>query len=229
MIADTPYHSALARRRGRPQASESIVIVITLSRLVALVLLSAVPFAGGDAFAEGNPEAGARLAYTCLGCHGIEGYRNAYPSYRVPKLGGQKRGYVEAALEAYRAGNRPHPTMQAQGNDLSDQDILDLAAFFEGAETATDDVTNDELGDLDAAQPCLACHGAPAQDVVPTPPTLSGQYRDYLVHALTQYKDGERGGTVMSAFAAGLGAEDIERIARFYSERDGLRTPDEEE
>ena len=48
---------------------------------------------------EGDPRAGKPLAYTCLGCHGIEGYRNAYPSYRVPKLGGQKAAYLVAASQ----------------------------------------------------------------------------------------------------------------------------------
>lgn len=206
--------------------------------VIAVVALGLSAAFADLARAEGDPEAGAKLAYTCLGCHGIEGYRNAYPSYRVPKLGGQKRGYVEAALEAYRAGNRPHPTMQAQGVDLSDQDILDLAAFFEGEEVATDDVTREDLAaffegeediaGLDAAQTCLACHGAQAEGNVPTPPTLSGQYRDYLVHALEQYQSGARSGTVMAAFAANLSGKDIEKIAEFYSRLEGLRTPDTE-
>ncbi len=76
------------------------------------------------------------IVYSCLGCHGIDGYRNAYPSFRVPKIGGQKREYLATALKAYRAGTREHPTMQAQGSDLSDQAIDDLAAWFAGADAA---------------------------------------------------------------------------------------------
>lgn len=81
-------------------------------------------------FADGDSIAGRVKAESCLGCHGIEGYRNAYPSYRVPKVGGQSEVYLVAALKAYRAGERLHPTMQAQGASLSDADIADIAAYF---------------------------------------------------------------------------------------------------
>ena len=94
----------------------------------AATLLLAVALLAQPANAEGDAASGKELAYTCLGCHGIEGYRNAYPSYRVPKLGGQKAGYIEIALRGYRDGTRDHPTMVAQGQSLSDQDIADLAA-----------------------------------------------------------------------------------------------------
>jgi cytochrome c553 len=80
--------------------------------------------------AEGNAADGRIKAYTCAGCHGITGYRNAYPSYRVPKIHGQNHDYLVAALTAYRAGERSHPTMQAQGESLTDQDIADLAVFL---------------------------------------------------------------------------------------------------
>lgn len=80
--------------------------------------------AGGDA------ERGRQLAYTCLGCHGVPGYENAYPTYRVPRLGGQTEVYLVNALTAYRNGDRPHPTMQAQAESFSEADIADLAAFL---------------------------------------------------------------------------------------------------
>jgi cytochrome c553 len=95
----------------------------------AMLLLAAALFAQ-TAVAEGDPEAGKQIGYTCLGCHGIEGYRNAYPSFRVPKLGGQKAGYIEIALKGYREGTRKHPTMVAQATSLSDQEIADVAAYL---------------------------------------------------------------------------------------------------
>lgn len=199
----------------------------TLLKTLAAVLVASAA-ATSVAHAEGSAEQGQRLAYTCLGCHGIEGYRNAYPSYRVPKLGGQKRAYLEASLKAYREGSRPHPTMQAQGSSLSDQDIEDLAAFFEGADVAKDKVAPDDVSGIEAANTCLACHGGESDGVVPTPPTLSGQHESYLAHALEQYKSGARGGTIMSGFAGALSEADIQRIATFYGRRDGLRTPDRE-
>lgn len=84
-------------------------------------------------FAEGNVEAGRVKANTCMGCHGIPNYNNAYPTYRVPKLGGQHKEYIVAALKGYRGGERPHPTMRAQASSLSDQDIEDIAAYIERA------------------------------------------------------------------------------------------------
>lgn len=95
--------------------------------LVASMALLAMPF---GALAEGDLVAGRAKAEACLGCHGIEGYRNAYPSYRVPKIGGQSESYLIAALKAYRSGDRSHPTMRAQGASLSDEDIADLATYF---------------------------------------------------------------------------------------------------
>ncbi|MGQ0697926.1 MAG: c-type cytochrome [Panacagrimonas sp.] len=80
--------------------------------------------------AAGSAEAGIEKANTCMGCHGIPGYNNAYPSYRVPKLGGQTPQFLEAALKAYRSGERPHATMHAQAASMSDQDIADVAAYL---------------------------------------------------------------------------------------------------
>ena len=95
-----------------------------LKTTVAIVLLCiSCAFMSTAALAEGDASRGESLAYTCLGCHGIEGYRNAYPSYRVPKLGGQHAAYLVAALRGYRDGSRQHPTMKAQAASLSDQDI----------------------------------------------------------------------------------------------------------
>jgi cytochrome c553 len=87
-------------------------------------------FANPSAHAQGNPQTGKKLVYTCAGCHGIEGYKNAYPNYHVPKLGGQSEKYLVAALTEYRKGERKHPTMQAQASSFSEQDIADIAAYL---------------------------------------------------------------------------------------------------
>ena len=78
----------------------------------------------------GDAARGKGLAYTCRGCHGLTGYKNAYPSYRVPKLGGQSETYLNNALKEYRGGKRKHPTMQAQAESFSEQDIADIAAYL---------------------------------------------------------------------------------------------------
>ena len=82
------------------------------------------------AYAAGDIETGKAKAYTCTGCHGIPGYSNVYPTYKVPKIGGQNYEYLTLALKAYRDGERDHPTMDLQAQALSDQDIEDVAAYF---------------------------------------------------------------------------------------------------
>ncbi|KAG0761823.1 hypothetical protein G6F22_018783 [Rhizopus arrhizus] len=78
----------------------------------------------------GNFDNGRVLAYTCQGCHGITGYKKAYPSYRVPKIGGQTQQYLAQALTEYRQGKRRHPTMQAQSMSFSEQEIADLSVYL---------------------------------------------------------------------------------------------------
>jgi cytochrome c553 len=78
----------------------------------------------------GDPAAGEVKAAQCAGCHGIPGWRNAYPAYQVPKLGGQHAEYLAGALKAYRTKQRAHPGMQGIAASLSDQDIADLSAFL---------------------------------------------------------------------------------------------------
>lgn len=80
----------------------------------------------------GDPARGKQLTYTCQGCHGVTGYKNAYPNYHVPKIGGQSTQYLVNALNEYRKGTRKHPTMQAQAESFSEQDIADISAFLSG-------------------------------------------------------------------------------------------------
>ena len=86
-----------------------------------------------------DPVKGKELFYTCYGCHGIDNYRNAYPDYSVPKLRHQHAAYIIAALHEYKDGERPHATMHAQASSLSDQDIVDIAAYLQGEPTKPSD------------------------------------------------------------------------------------------
>lgn len=99
--------------------------------LIKAVLSCAVVMLGGPLYAQGDVKAGRLKADTCMGCHGIPGYTNVYPTYHVPKLGGQHAEYIVAALQAYKAGLRDHDTMQAQAAALSSKDMEDIAAWFE--------------------------------------------------------------------------------------------------
>ncbi|WP_454832973.1 c-type cytochrome [Pseudoxanthomonas wuyuanensis] len=91
---------------------------------------SAAPAPAAAKPVTGNAESGKQLTYTCQGCHGITGYKNAYPSFHVPRIGGQSTEYLTNALTEYKNGNRKHPTMQAQSQSFSEQDIADIAAFL---------------------------------------------------------------------------------------------------
>lgn len=83
-----------------------------------------------EAAGAGSVDNGRMLTYTCQGCHGIPNYKNAYPNFRVPKIGGQSQEYLVNALNEYKRGTRLHPTMEAQAQSFSDQDIADIAAFL---------------------------------------------------------------------------------------------------
>lgn len=91
---------------------------------------AATPPAAAPVATGGDATRGKGLTYTCRGCHGVTGYKNAYPNYHVPKLGGQSPGYLHNALKEYREGKRKHPTMQAQAESFSEQDLADIAAYL---------------------------------------------------------------------------------------------------
>lgn len=103
---------------------------------VALTFVTAILVAmGGYAMAQGATKGDAEAAKTkitmCIGCHGLVGYKTAFPLvYHVPMIGGQSADYLMKALQAYRAGERNHPSMSAVAQSLSDQDIADLAAYY---------------------------------------------------------------------------------------------------
>jgi cytochrome c553 len=79
----------------------------------------------------GDPKEAHKKIAMCEGCHGIPGYKTAYPDvYHVPKLGGQSAVYLTNALNAYKAGQRRHPSMRGIAASLSDKDIADLAAYY---------------------------------------------------------------------------------------------------
>jgi cytochrome c553 len=190
------------------------------SRLAA-ALLAVTALA---AQADGDVARGAKLAYTCLGCHGIEHYKNAYPKYSVPKLGGQNATYIVAALGQYDDGNRWHPTMQGYASGLTDQERADLAAFF--------NVAGPKIAGADPvgtpprqAETCVACHGRNGAGTMDEYPNLAGQHADYLAQALNDYRLGKRKSPIMQPFVQQLTRNEIEALAEFFSAQKGLETP----
>jgi cytochrome c553 len=175
------------------------------------------------ALAEGDPKTGRNKFYTCTGCHAIPGYTNAYPTYHVPRLGGQHAAYVVAALKAYKAGQRGHDTMHANASGLSDQDMEDIGAYVASFEPIGEQppVTGSVKAGEGKSQTCQACHGADGNsDANPTYPRLAGQYEDYLRKALQDYKSGARNNAVMNGMAVRLSDQDIADLAAYYSSRE---------
>jgi cytochrome c553 len=182
------------------------------------VLVVLAVTAGSQASAAGDADRGKQLSYTCLGCHGIENYKNVYPTYNVPELGGQHSSYIVAALKEYRSGERSHATMHQQAESLSDQDIDDIAAYFSGPELKAGPAL---VGSPPAKvqQLCVACHGTNGIGVTGDYPSLAGQQADYIARALQEYKHGDRKNAVMPTFVAGLSDAQIEEISTYYSEQ----------
>ena len=174
--------------------------------------------------ADGDAARGAKLAYSCLGCHGIENYKNAYPKYSVPKIGGQNAAYVVAALAGYKAGARWHPTMRGFATELSDQDRADLAAYFKAAAPAISSA--EPVGTPpEKAATCVACHGKNGVGTMGEYPNLAGQHADYLAQSLNDYRLGKRKNPIMQPFAQQLSQDDIQALAKFFSVQKGLATP----
>lgn len=190
------------------------------------VLIAAIAFAFLAPMAQAD-EANARgqkLAYTCMGCHGIENYKNAYPKYSVPKLGGQNAAYLVAALEGYQSGARWHPTMRGLASTLSAQDRADLAAWFTSSAPIASG--GKQVGTPPAAAAaCGACHGSDGLGTLDEYPNLAGQHADYLAQALNDYRLGKRKNPIMSTFAQQLTRDDIAALAEYFSRQPGLSTP----
>lgn len=108
------------------------ILSTAASALVSLVFAAAAL----PAYAQGDAKNGKAIFYTCTGCHGIADYKNAYPSYRVPKVGGQNERYLINALTSYKKGEREHPTMRAQAQSFTDQEIADIAAYLSSLKTS---------------------------------------------------------------------------------------------
>lgn len=103
-----------------------------MTRLTAICLCLGMTLAPGmAAAADGDPAAGKGKSAMCAGCHGIPGYKTAFPvTYSVPKLGGQHAAYIVKALQGYKNGDRQHPSMRAMAAGLTEQDMADLGAYY---------------------------------------------------------------------------------------------------
>ncbi|MGZ8259208.1 MAG: c-type cytochrome [Caldimonas sp.] len=181
--------------------------------------------------------AGQKKAATCNGCHSIQGYQASFPEvYKVPKIAGQSGKYIVAALAAYRKGERKHPSMRSIAGSLSDQDMADLAAYYEqlGSAAATEPATTKSADPTMAAAPpanvgrlltqanCASCHGPNySTPIDPSYPKLAGQHADYLYAALKSYQVDHRyvgrSNAIMMGIARPFTHPEIKAIAQYLA------------
>lgn len=197
-----------------------------MRKIIVSLLVTAAGLTG-MAHAAGDPAAGQAKAAVCGACHGPDGNSMA-PNF--PKLAGQGDRYLEKQLHDIKSGKRQVPEMTGLLTNLSDQDLADLAAYFNsqnGSVGAADPnlVAKGEAlfrgGKLDAGMP--ACTGCHSPNGVGNPmagfPHLGGQHAQYVTKQLTDFREGNRtndGDTmVMRSIAAKLSNKDIEALASY--------------
>ena len=165
--------------------------------LFSLIVTCVTAFSVNAQDVKGDVKAGEKKIDMCIGCHGIEGYQASFPEiYKVPKISGQGSKYIASALNAYKKGERRHPTMRGIGQALSDQDMADVAAYYqdhgvvEGAQApakAPDGPV--KVAALIQKGACVSCHGDNfSKPIDPSYPKIAGQHADYLFVALKSYK-----------------------------------------
>ncbi len=190
-----------------------------------IALASALPVQAQDI--KGDAQAGSHKNALCVGCHGIKGFHTAFPAtYRVPKLSGQGAGYLSAALHAYKSGERKHPSMRTLAASLSEQDIADLAAYYESTGTGATLAPRAEPGagkvaELVTKGACASCHGENfSKPISPAYPRIAGQHSDYLMAALRSYQTTDkpfigRSNAIMAGVAKQFSLADLKLLADY--------------
>jgi len=165
-----------------------------MKKLLQISLALAAAFGAVAAQAQ-DVKAGEKKIAMCIGCHGIAGYQASFPEiHKVPMIAGQNAKYIVTALQAYAKGDRKHPTMRGIAGSLSEQDMNDIAAFYEQQAklpAVADSVpaAPANVAELLTKGACVSCHGANfSKPIDPSYPKLAGQHADYLSVALKSYK-----------------------------------------
>jgi cytochrome c553 len=169
----------------------------------------------------------------CIGCHGIKGYQASFPEvYRVPMISGQNAKYIASALTAYKKGERKHPTMRGIADSLSDQDIADVAAYYEQHGKTEPVASAPKAPDAKVAAllqkgACVSCHGDNfSKPIDPSYPKIAGQHKDFLFVALKSYKVENqatwgRSNGVMGGIAKQYSNAELKAIAAYIGSLEG--------
>jgi cytochrome c553 len=203
--------------------------------LFALVVAHVTSFSALAQEVKGDAAAGKTKIAMCIGCHGIVGYQASFPEiYKVPKISGQGAKYIVSALNAYKKGERKHPTMRGIADSLSDQDMADVAAYYQGHGAVAGEAApgKAEDGSAKAAElvkkgACITCHGDSfSKPLDPTYPKIAGQHADYLFVALKSYKTENnpqvgRSNGIMAGIAKQFSNAEMKELATYISHLPG--------
>lgn len=209
-----------------------------MSKQIIATVASAFALAAGvsSVHAQDNPAgdvaSGQKKAAMCIGCHGIPGYRASFPEiHQVPMISGQGAKYIASALQAYKKGERKHPTMRGIASSLSDQDIADVSAFYAShqapAAAAAAPAPSVAVAELLKKGNCASCHGEGLNKPIDgTYPKLAGQHADYLYVALKAYKTENnanigRGNAIMGGMAKPFSNAELKSMADYIGSLPG--------
>ncbi|MBM3397553.1 MAG: cytochrome c4 [Betaproteobacteria bacterium] len=166
-----------------------------LTSMFALAVASVTAVSVHAQEIKGDAKAGEQKIAMCIGCHGIQGYQASFPEvYRVPMISGQNAKYIVASLNAYKKGERKHPTMRGIADSLTEQDMADLASYYEQhgnikPATKAPKAPDAKVAALLQKGACISCHGDNFNKPIdPSYPKIAGQHKDYLFVALKSYK-----------------------------------------
>lgn len=204
----------------------SVLSTLTAGLVLSFTLASSQAPAS-EVATHGDAEAGKTKSATCLACHGADG-NSMVPTF--PKLAGQQPGYMAKQLAAFKDGTRVDDTMKGMIAALTEQDMLDLDAYFasqtsnvnaiskdqEAAALAGGEIFRSGLAEFSVTS-CMACHGPDGKGVAPNYPRLAGQHATYIEKQLLAFKDGTRSDSMMSSIAFPLNAEQIKNLALYIS------------
>jgi cytochrome c553 len=210
-----------------------------MNKLFTTIFALAVSCVAGSGMAQGlkgDAKAGEAKNAMCIGCHGIKGYQASFPEvYKVPMISGQSAKYIATALNAYKKGERKHPSMRGIAETLSEQDMADLAAYYSGHGVVAGAELPAKPSKEASAQVqallnkanCASCHGANfSQPIDPSYPKLGGQHADYLFVALKAYKTDNnpkvgRANAIMAGMAKQYTHAELKVLANYLASVDG--------
>ena len=213
----------------------AVASVTSLAHAQAPAPAAAAASAPAPAAPMGAKTIEAKVAM-CVGCHGIKGYQATFPEvYKVPMIAGQGAKYIVAALNAYKQGDRKHPTMRGIAASLSERDMADIAGYYEALgkdagqtlPAAADKTPSPQVDALLKKAACVSCHGANfAKPIDPSYPKIAGQHADYMFVALKAYKTENnasvgRSNGVMGAIAKQFSNAELKALSGYVSSLDG--------